>query len=91
MRVDSNDCIIVDSPPVLGLSDALQITALVDATLFVVKFGAESKSAIRDSVERLRDVDANLVGTVLNLVDTKSSEHRSYFNSDYYNYTSSTQ
>ncbi len=58
--------VLIDSAPVLPVTDSTLLAAYVDGTLLVV--GAESTTArqVRAAIERLRTVDAPLVGTVLN-------------------------
>lgn len=62
------DHVIIDSPPVLGLSDALLISRSVDGTLFVVKARNASVSMLRDALARLRSAQALLIGGILTMV-----------------------
>ena len=70
----SVDLMIVDSPPVLPVSDALIISGMVDATLIVASEKSSSRRALHRTIEILRQVDAPLVGTVLN----NSSTNKTY-------------
>jgi capsular exopolysaccharide synthesis family protein len=63
---ESVDVVIVDTPPVLPVTDALLMSSLVDVTILVAKAGSTNKRAARRAVELLEQVDANLVGCVLN-------------------------
>jgi succinoglycan biosynthesis transport protein ExoP len=58
------DYVLIDSPPVLGLSDALVLAHISDATLFVVDAGVTRKGAVDGSIKRLRSANAYLVGSV---------------------------
>jgi non-specific protein-tyrosine kinase len=58
--------LLVDSPPVLPVTDATIISRVIDATLVVASSGASSKRRVRRAVQTLRQVQAPLVGTVLN-------------------------
>ncbi|MDQ1372718.1 MAG: tyrosine-protein kinase [Actinomycetota bacterium] len=58
--------ILIDSPPVLPVTDATLVAGWVDATLLVVRSGTTSTRQVRAAVDRLRAVDAPLAGTVLN-------------------------
>jgi capsular exopolysaccharide synthesis family protein len=60
------DLVLVDTPPVLPVTDALVVAGWVDATLLVVSAGTTTKKGLGRSVELLRQVDAPLLGTVLN-------------------------
>jgi len=48
------DRVLIDSPPVLGLADALILSNLADATLLIIHAEATGKEAIRTSLKRLR-------------------------------------
>ena len=63
------DLVLVDSPPVLPVSDALIVSGMVEATLLVANAKSSSRRALHRTVELLRQVDAPLVGTVLNNAD----------------------
>jgi capsular exopolysaccharide synthesis family protein len=69
----SSGLLLVDSPPVLPVSDALIVSGMVDATLLVASANASSRRGLRRSVEVLRQVDAPLVGTVLNNTEAAES------------------
>ena len=59
------DYIIVDSPPVLLVSDAKVLAKLVDATILVLNAAATSRGAAQRAIGEIRTVSANLVGCVL--------------------------
>lgn len=58
------DYIIIDSPPVIGLADALILANLARATLFVVESAGTRAGALEGSVKRLRAANANILGAV---------------------------
>ena len=60
------DIVLVDAPPVLPVTDALVLSGRVDATLLVCVSGATTRKNAARAVELLSQVDAPLVGTVLN-------------------------
>ncbi|MGM0813756.1 GumC family protein [Thioalkalivibrio sp.] len=86
-----NDCrrifdhVIVDAPPILGLADAVVASRMVDGVVLVAAAGQTGKENFRVSVQRLRQVQAPLIGVVLNRVDLESPEY-SYYSAYYYNY-----
>ncbi len=80
---DEFDHVIVEAPPILGLADSLVLCSRVDGVVLMVASGVTSKDAVRDAVKRLRTVHAPLLGTVLNMVDTRSHEY-GYYNRYYY-------
>jgi len=61
---------IVDSPPVLAVSDAMALARIVDATILVARAGKSSRRAIQRAVSSLRQVKAPLLGAVLNDVSS---------------------
>lgn len=58
--------VLIDSPPVLPVTDAAVLSHRVDATLLVATAGVTTRREAARSLELLRQVDAPLVGTVLN-------------------------
>lgn len=60
------DVVLVDTPPVLPVTDALLMASLVDITILVARAGMTNRRATRRAVELLEQVDANLVGCILN-------------------------
>jgi non-specific protein-tyrosine kinase len=60
------DVVLVDSPPVLPVTDALVLSGRVDATFLVVVAGSTSRTEAARAVALLRQVDAPLIGAVLN-------------------------
>ena len=67
------DIVLIDSPPVLPVTDALVISGLVDATLVVSVAGGTTRKEAARTVELLRQVDAPLIGSVLNGVRSEGS------------------
>ena len=72
------DIVLIDAPPVLPVTDALVLSGRVDATLLVAVAGATTRKEGARAVELLRQVDAPLVGAVLNGVDTEGSYGYAY-------------
>jgi polysaccharide biosynthesis transport protein len=60
------DVVLIDCPPVLPVTDAATLVPLVDATLLVATAGATIGKDLSRALELLRQVDAPVVGTVLN-------------------------
>jgi capsular exopolysaccharide synthesis family protein len=84
------DFIIVDTPPIISVSDALAITKLVDASLIVVRFGKTTYEMMNHGMKQLEGIDAKVIGTIINQVDERKSGHYYYlYNKEYYQYYSS--
>jgi len=65
----SYDRILLDSPPAQAVSDALVLAQLVDSVLFVIKADATPLPLVRLALRRLRQVQAPIIGAVLNQFD----------------------
>jgi polysaccharide biosynthesis transport protein len=74
------DFILIDSPPVTGISDAAILSVLVDGVLLVLDGQNTSTPSAQKAVERLDMVRARMLGVVLNGVDLQDP-HYSYFRS----------
>ncbi|CAH9018320.1 GumC family protein [Candidatus Nitrosacidococcus sp. I8] len=66
------DHIIIDSPPVLGLADALIIGNLVEATLFVIAAGQTRKAFAQGALKRLKAGKSKVIGSILDKFDGKN-------------------
>jgi tyrosine-protein kinase len=60
------DVVVIDCPPVLPVTDSLVVARMADTTLLVTSANRTSKRSLTRAIELLRQVDAPLVGTVLN-------------------------
>jgi capsular exopolysaccharide synthesis family protein len=77
------DRIIIDSPPLVPVTDAAILSSMVDATLVVIRAFQTSKDSAKQAVRSLRDVKARIAGAVLNDVDFGRGEYGYY---QYYAY-----
>ncbi len=78
------DHIVIDTPPVLSVTDARILGAMVDGVVLVVKGGETPKEAVQRTKRLLQEVHAHLLGTLLNNVDVRSADY--YYYSKYYYY-----
>ena len=67
------DRVLLDSPPVGAVTDAAILAQVVDGAILVVQANHTSKEAARRAYRRLENVDAKVVGVVLNDFDIESS------------------
>jgi len=74
--------VLFDTPPVLAVTDAAVLAALVDGAVLVVKAGETDRRAGWRAIQQLRRVDARVVGAVLNEIELQRGADRYYF--DYY-------
>ena len=70
------DFVIVDTPPLLAVTDPSAVAAQVDGVLLVLRIRRGVQIAATRAREMLADVDANLLGVVVNAVDKKSGYGR---------------
>jgi len=70
------DFIIIDSPPIFAVSEALVLASHADETIVAVHWAKTPRAAVKFALKRLRDAGANVVGTALTLVD--QHEHAQY-------------
>ena len=77
------DTVLVDTSPVLAVTDAALIGTVADGTLVVVRANETDQGALSRAVEQLRRVNANLVGIVLNDVPLDNVGYSSYYDSYY--------
>jgi capsular exopolysaccharide synthesis family protein len=77
------DHVVVDSPPIVAVTDSAIISRLVDGTVFVVRAFQTGKYLGVQGLRTLRDVEATIVGAVLNAVDLDHHEYAYYY---YYYY-----
>lgn len=80
------DILLIDSPPTLPVTDALVLSQQVDATLLVASAGKTTRKAAARASEMLQQVDAPIVGAVLNAVPSHG-----HYGSYSYRYYSSHQ
>jgi capsular exopolysaccharide synthesis family protein len=80
------DCVIVDTPPVLPVSDALLLTRLVDGVVMVVNGQKTPRHLLKEARSRLLYARAKILGVVLNRVDVVKGDYAYYYGhySSYY-------
>jgi len=79
------DQIVIDSPPVLGLSETSSFQRTIDGVVFVVRAEKTSLKDVVDAVTLLRKAGAHIFGLVLNDLDL--SRVSNYYNYYYYSAT----
>jgi polysaccharide biosynthesis transport protein len=80
------DLVVIDSPPLLGFAEPLEIAALADGVIIVARAGRTNRSAVASVVEQLKRVRANIIGIVLNGVRADMSSQYYYYSPRYYNH-----
>ncbi|HEU5182612.1 MAG TPA: polysaccharide biosynthesis tyrosine autokinase [Candidatus Polarisedimenticolia bacterium] len=80
------DWVFIDSPPVASLTDSVLLASMVDMVTFVIRHNQTDKELVRRCVGHIRNVNANIIGAVLNHVDLERSSYRDYYYVGYYYY-----
>ena len=80
------DTIVIDSPPVTMLSDAAIISTLADGVLLVLMSGLTRREVAKRAVEGLRQVNAHVLGILMNRITPRSGGY--YYYKTYYYYKS---
>jgi capsular exopolysaccharide synthesis family protein len=68
------DMVIIDTPPLLPVTDAAVVSAFVDGTVIVVRYGRTKKKLVEIAVDNLRAVDARILGAVFNFSPTRGAD-----------------
>ncbi len=82
---ENADVVVIDSPPVLPVTDAAVLAQEVDGVLLVIDAGETRREVAQRATESLRQVGAHVIGVVLNRVSTgRGSYYYYYYYQQYY-------
>lgn len=73
------DWILVDSPPLASVTDALLLARYCDLAVYVVQHNKIDKRAIKRNIQSLQKVTPNLIGVIINALDTKTRGYYYYY------------
>ncbi|MEW6053638.1 MAG: polysaccharide biosynthesis tyrosine autokinase [Nitrospirota bacterium] len=78
--------VLIDSPPVMGLPDAIYLSKIVDGTVLVVKANETPIKVLQETKKVFTGIDARILGVVLNGVKESDLKYGSYnyYHSAYY-------
>ncbi|MBK5255725.1 MAG: hypothetical protein JJE39_06805, partial [Vicinamibacteria bacterium] len=76
------DWILVDSPPLASVTDALLLARYCDLVVYVVEHNKVDKRAIKRNIQALQKVTPNLLGVVINALDSKTRGYYYYYYQD---------
>lgn len=83
---ESFDVVVLDTPPVLPVADTSILASMADGVLLVVHAGKTHRRAAQLAVQQLQDVDARILGAVLNDPNARVPLYDSYGYASYYAY-----
>ncbi|MBX3497315.1 MAG: polysaccharide biosynthesis tyrosine autokinase [Parvibaculum sp.] len=78
------DLVVLDSAPVLPVSDSRVLSRIADETIFVVRWNETPRDAAQAAIRELRLYDASIAGAVLAVVDTAAQAKYGYGDGGYY-------
>jgi capsular exopolysaccharide synthesis family protein len=87
------DLVIVDAPPIVGLSDAPILSRLTEGTLMVVSTNQVTRKSAKAALKRLRSAGANVIGAAMSRFAVNKFDYNysyKYMNSQYYTYGADT-
>jgi len=69
------DYIIIDTPPINVVSDALPVVRMSDGIIVVIKSNSSTHPELAKTIEALKFIQANILGFVVNFVENKSNRY----------------
>ncbi len=79
MLAEQYDYIIIDSPPILAVTDAVVLSRRTDGVLLVVDASRTRGTQLKQATEQLMASSAHLIGVVLNRLSPRSDSYYSYY------------
>ena len=73
------DVVIIDTPPLLAVTDAAVLSTIAGGTVIVVGTGRVDRDHLAKSLKSLEAVNGHLLGLVLNLIPTKGRGTDAYY------------
>jgi Mrp family chromosome partitioning ATPase len=78
------DYVLVDTPPIIGITDAQCLTSKVDTFILVAAINRSTRSGISRALEILSTAKANVSGLLINMIGSSDSDnHYGYYNRYY--------
>ena len=73
------DYIFLDTPPIILVSDPLTIATYSDAVILTIAYSETEKEVAKKTVDSLKRVNANIIGTILNKIPI-TNQNKYYYN-----------
>ena len=83
---DETDMVIIDSPPITSVTDAVVLAPGVDGVVLVVRPGVTKLAACREAISELKRAGANVLGIIVNGVRAEDIRYYSGYYHYYYYY-----
>lgn len=78
------DLVIIDTPPVLPVSDALVLLRNVDKAVYLVRWGSTRREAVLAGIRQVQEANGDLAGVAMTRVDINKHQKYNYSDSYYY-------
>ena len=78
------DLIVIDSSPVLAVSDSRILSRMADKTIFVVRWAETRREVVRLGLKQILEAGGDLAGVVLSMVNVRKHSRYGYGDSGYY-------
>jgi capsular exopolysaccharide synthesis family protein len=80
------DFILIDTPPVLAVTDASILGRLTDAAVLIIRYGTAQRHVVQRCIDLLDRSGTHLLGVAVNAVDFNAPEYSEYYGRKYYEY-----
>lgn len=81
--IQEYDRVLIDSPPIVAVTDSVVLARFVEGVVLTIRVGETARDVIANSIRQLQDVQAHVLGAVLNAVNIGKD---SYYYYQYYYY-----
>jgi capsular exopolysaccharide synthesis family protein len=78
------DYVLLDTPPVMAVSDAIVVSRYADGVIFIVAQGKAKKKLVKESIQTLKRYEVNIIGIVFNQVKMGQAGYGYMNNYTYY-------
>ena len=85
---DNYEYVVIDSAPVLPVSDSMVLSRLTDGVVIVANGSATPRQQVKTACARLEYARAKILGVVLNRIKLHSPDYHSYYHQEYYAFES---
>jgi len=83
---EAYDFVLIDTPPVLAVTDASVLGRLSDAAVLIIRYGAAQRHVVQRCIDLLDRSGTHLLGVAVNAVDFQAPEYSEYYGRKYYEY-----
>lgn len=71
--------VIIDSPPLIAVTDSVVLSTIVDGVVIILKAGQTTKELAKRAHKNLKEINAKIIGAVLNEVDFERDRYYYYY------------